>query len=58
MEGSELELAKVPVENEPDGGERVAPEGPAGWPSLNPQVVGALFLSLVEVGGRSTQPPS
>ena len=58
MEGSELELATVPVENEPEGGERVAPEGPAGGPSLNPEVVGALFLSLVEVGGRSRQPPS
>lgn len=46
MEGSELELAKVPVENKTGGGERVAPEGPAEGPSLNLEVVGALFLSL------------
>lgn len=58
MEGSELELAKVPVENKTGGGERVAPEGPVEGPSLNPEVVGALFLSLVEAGGRSRQPPS
>lgn len=58
MEGSELELAKVPVENETGGGERVAPEEPAEGPALNPEVVGALFLSLMEVGGRSRQPPS
>ena len=58
MEGSELELAQVPVENKTGGGERVAPEGPVEGPSLNPEVVGALFLSLVEAGGRSRQPPS
>lgn len=52
MEGSELELAKVPMEYQM--GRRVALDGPA-RPSLNPgEVVGTLFLGLMQVGG---QPP-
>lgn len=48
MEGSELELAKVAIEHQAWGG-RVASEGPA-EPSRNPEeMVGALFLGLVEV---------
>lgn len=48
MEGSELELAKVAIEHQAGGG-RVASEGPA-EPSCNPEeMVGALFLGLVEV---------
>uniref|UniRef100_A0A8C2PGD6 Nuclear mitotic apparatus protein 1 N-terminal hook domain-containing protein n=1 Tax=Capra hircus TaxID=9925 RepID=A0A8C2PGD6_CAPHI len=46
MEGSELELAKVPVENETGGGERVAPEGLRDWEQFEYKIQAELAVIL------------